>query len=73
VPSVPHHRKTLGRKIRFFREQNRLTQEKLAEKAELAPSYISDVERGRENISVDTLHRIAKALGVHIRELFEGD
>jgi len=73
VPSAPLHRKNLGRRIRIFRKENRLTQERLAEKAELAPSYISDVERGRENISVDTLNRIAKALGVHIHELFEGD
>jgi len=48
-----------------------LTQEKLAEKAELAPSYISDVERGCVNISVDALQRIAKTLGVLLRDLFE--
>jgi transcriptional regulator with XRE-family HTH domain len=48
-----------------------LTQEKLAEKAELAPSYISDVERGRVNISVDAVQRIAKALGIRLRDLFE--
>jgi transcriptional regulator with XRE-family HTH domain len=47
-----------------------MTQEKLSEKAELAPTYISDVERGRENISVDTLARIAKALGIELEDLF---
>ncbi|HEX5221049.1 MAG TPA: helix-turn-helix transcriptional regulator [Verrucomicrobiae bacterium] len=46
-----------------------MTQEKLAEKAELAPTYISDVERGRENISVDALQRIATSLGVELRDL----
>jgi len=40
---------------------NPFTQEKLAEKAGLVPSFISDVERGRENISVDAVQRLAKA------------
>ena len=61
----------LGKKVRLYRRLNRLTQEKLAEKAELAPSYISDVERGCVNISVDAVQRIAKAFGVALRDLFE--
>ena len=61
----------LGKRIRFYRKLNSLTQEKLAEKSELAPSYLSDVERGRENISLDAIQRIAKALGVRLRDLFE--
>jgi transcriptional regulator with XRE-family HTH domain len=61
----------LGKKIHFYRKLNRLTQEKLAEKAELAPSYVSDVERGRVNISVDAVQRIAKAFGIRLRDLFE--
>ncbi len=73
MSSAPLHRKTLGERIRFFRKERRLTQEKLAEKAELAPSYISDVERGCVNISVDALQRIAKTLGVLLRDLFEDD
>jgi transcriptional regulator with XRE-family HTH domain len=55
----------------LYRKLNRLTQEKLAEKAELAPSYVSDVERGRVNISVDALQRIARAFGVALRDLFD--
>ena len=70
VPSVPRHRQMLGKQIRFHRKLKRLTQEKLAEKAELAPSYVSDVERGCVNISVDAVQRIAKAFGVNIRDLF---
>lgn len=61
----------LGKRIRFYRRLNGLTQEKLAEKAELVPSYVSDVERGRVNISVDAVHRIARAFGVGLRDLFE--
>jgi transcriptional regulator with XRE-family HTH domain len=71
VPSVPRHRQSLGKRIRLYRKLNRFTQEKLAEKAELAPSYVSDVERGRVNISVDAVQRIAKALKIRLRDLFE--
>ena len=62
----------LGAKIRLYRKLCSFSQEKLAEKAQLAPTYISDVERGRENISVDTLMRIAKALDVPIMDFFQG-
>ena len=70
MPPIPKHRRLLGRKVRLFRKLSGLTQENLAEKAELAPTYISDVERGRENISVDALQRIAKALAVSLEDLF---
>jgi transcriptional regulator with XRE-family HTH domain len=69
---VPKHRRALGQKVRLYRKLCRLTQERLAEKAELVPSYISDVERGRENISVDALRRIAKSLNVGLEDLFRG-
>jgi transcriptional regulator with XRE-family HTH domain len=73
VPAVPRHRKTLGERVRLYRKLSQLTQEKLAEKAELAPTYISDVERGRENISVDALQRIARSLGIELLDLFVRD
>lgn len=58
--------------MRAYRRQLGLSQEKLAEKAELHPTYISDVERGKETISVDALHRIAMALKISLSELFHG-
>jgi len=72
VPSAQKHRRVLGDNIRVIRKQVGLSQEKLAEKAELDPTYISDVERGQENISVDALMRIAKALGVQVSDLVSG-
>jgi transcriptional regulator with XRE-family HTH domain len=59
--------------VRLYRRLSHLTQEKLAEKARLAPSYISDVERGRENISVDALARVAKAVGIELEDFFRRD
>ena len=73
MSAIPRHRQILGQRIRLYRKLSRMTQEKLAEKAELVPTYISDVERGRENISIDALQRIAKALGVQLKDLVSDD
>jgi len=61
----------LGLNLRQFRETKELTQEKLAERAELDSTYISGIERGIRNPSTLSLARIAKALGVTISELCE--
>jgi transcriptional regulator with XRE-family HTH domain len=68
--SRPQHRKKLGEAVRQYRKEAEFSQEKLAEKASLSTVFISDVERGVENISVDALARIAKALGINLRDLF---
>lgn len=54
------------RRIRLFKS---LTQEKLAEYADLHPNYISSVERGERNISICNIERIARALDVTMPEL----
>jgi transcriptional regulator with XRE-family HTH domain len=46
-----------------------LTQEKLAEKADLHPNYLGRVERGEEYVSLLALRKIAKALNVRVRNL----
>jgi transcriptional regulator with XRE-family HTH domain len=46
-----------------------LSQERLAEKADLSTVLISRVERGKESPSVDSLVKIARALGFRAREL----
>jgi transcriptional regulator with XRE-family HTH domain len=63
------HRRTVGQKIRFYRKQAHLSQEELAEKADLSYKYVGEVERGVVNISLDSLVRIAKALRVKLRDL----
>jgi transcriptional regulator with XRE-family HTH domain len=46
-----------------------MSQEKLAEKANLSYKYLGEVERGTVNISLDSLMRIARALRVHLGDL----
>jgi transcriptional regulator with XRE-family HTH domain len=59
----------VGEKIRTLRKQAKLTQEKLAEKADLHHNFIGEVERGNMEISLGSLLKIAKALGVRVRDL----
>ena len=65
------HQKIIGDTIRRYRREAGLTQEKLAEKAELHPVYLGELERGEEIASVSALIRIAKGLGVRLRDLVE--
>lgn len=69
MAAIPKHRRLLGEAIRSHRKAAGLTQEKLAEHADLHPKYIGEVERGEKNISIDALLRIAIPLKVKLREL----
>ena len=72
MPTAQKHRRLLGEAIRAARKEAGFSQEKLAEKADLSTVFISRVERGKESPSVDNLVRIARALGVRVRDLIEG-
>jgi transcriptional regulator with XRE-family HTH domain len=61
----------LGRAIRQRRKSRGLSQEALAEQAELHRTYISLVERAHRNISVDALSGIADALDVRPSQLLQ--
>lgn len=65
------HHKTIGEAIRQFRKAAGMSQEKLAERADLHPVYVGEVERGEEAASINALVRIAKALRVKVRDLVE--
>jgi len=55
--------------MRRIRLEKKLTQEKVAEAADLHANYISSVERGERNISICNIARIAVALGVGMEAL----
>jgi transcriptional regulator with XRE-family HTH domain len=62
--------KTVGAHIRSLRKARKLSQEQLAERADLHYTMIGSVERGERNITLGNLAKIAKGLGVSLRELF---
>jgi transcriptional regulator with XRE-family HTH domain len=67
---ILRHRRLIGEAIRNYRKKMRMTQEKLAERADLNPKYLGEVERGEKIISIEALLRIGKAVRVPIRMFF---
>ena len=62
--------KIFAHKVRILREQQGLSQEKLAEKAGLHRTYIGMIERLERNPSLICIYKIASGLGVHVSQLF---
>lgn len=63
-------RKSIGDRIKELRTQLKLTQEALAEKADMDKTYLNEVENGKRNVSVINLEKIIKALNKSIQEFF---
>ncbi len=62
--------KIIGEKIRQKRLELNLSQEILSFDANIPRNQIGRIERGEINTSIATLHKIAKALSLNIKELF---
>lgn len=60
----------LGKAIIMLRKQRGLAQEKFAGDAEIDRRYMSDIENGKRNISLDVIERVAKCFGISVNELF---
>ena len=60
----------VGQRIRQLRKELELSQEALALKAEVDRTYVTDVENGRRNVSLEILERLIKALNVSFTEFF---
>jgi XRE family transcriptional regulator, regulator of sulfur utilization len=60
----------LGRRIKEIRQQNNITQEDLAEMAGISAKYLSSIERGKENFTLNTIINIAQALKIELNEIF---
>jgi transcriptional regulator with XRE-family HTH domain len=65
------YRKVVAENVRRFRKKLGLTQEGLAEKADMHWTFISGIERCKYNLSLNTLVRLAKALGRPPHELLK--
>ena len=63
--------KLIGQRLRQARRRQSLSQEKTAERAGLHPTYIGQLERGEKNATIESISKIAGALGVSLSRLFE--
>ncbi|HHU27591.1 TPA: helix-turn-helix transcriptional regulator [bacterium] len=62
--------KKFGERVRKLRQMLNISQEELAFRCSLHPNYISDIERGRRNLSLISIAKLASGLDVGIDALF---
>lgn len=63
--------KVVGQRIRNYRTQLGLSQEKLAELAGCHPTYIGQLERGEKNATLESIDKVASSLKVSLSKLLE--
>ena len=61
---------SLGEQLRALRQDRALSQEQVANIADITPAYLGQVERGKKNITVHTLDKICNALNISLSEFF---
>lgn len=59
----------LGKRVRELRKKRGLTQEQLAERANVDVKYLGNIERGRENPTIGTLEKLVNALSVKLHQI----
>lgn len=69
VPGAIQPHIAFGRAVRARREALGISQEALAERCDLDRTYVSGVERGRRNPTIQALYRIARGLGIQAADL----
>ncbi len=60
----------VGLRIRELRNEIGISQEALANKAEIDRTYVTDVENGRRNISIENLNKLVNALNIEFKDFF---
>lgn len=64
-------KKKFGIKIKELRKARGLSQEKLANLAEIDRTYLPSIEKGERNVSIEVVEKLANALNVKIKDLFD--
>ncbi|MGH2648077.1 MAG: helix-turn-helix domain-containing protein [Ginsengibacter sp.] len=63
----------IGKRITELRKEKNLSQQKFAYEADIERTFLTHIEKGRKNISVDTLQRILEGLEIPIRDFFDSE
>ncbi len=61
----------VGQRIKELRNDLGISQEALANKADIDRTYVTDVENGRRNISIENLERLTIALNIPFKDFFD--
>lgn len=64
-------KKMIGARIQNIRKSKGLTQDRLAEDVNISPKYLSSIERGRENPTLNTIIQLSDSLDVELEDFFE--
>lgn len=65
-------RLAFGKRVRLLRHTREMTQEDLAEYADVHRTYISAIERGEQSVSIDNAAKLAKVFKISLADLFKG-
>ena len=68
----PRLRQIFGARIKELRVASGLSQEAFADRCGYARTYMSRIETGRANVSIDAVETLAVALRISLQELFQG-
>lgn len=63
--------KIIGERIRNIRKESGLSQEELAYRASLHPTYIGQLERGEKNATLESIEKVTAALNISFEDLFK--
>ena len=63
--------KNFGIRIKYFRLLRGMTQETLSDKIAMSTRYVSDIENGKVNVTLKTIHKIAESLAIEEWELLK--
>jgi transcriptional regulator with XRE-family HTH domain len=61
----------VGLRIKELRNKIGISQETLANRAEIDRTYVTDVENGRRNISIENLEKLINALDIQLKDFFD--
>lgn len=63
----------VGLRIKELRAELGMSQEAFAYSIEMSRTYLAEVETGKRNVSIENIDRIARGLGVSLKEFFNSD